>query len=45
MTEQYELPQELRLTRNLIRDFIKNEIVPLEREIPHDSITIPLIRV
>ena len=41
MTEQYELPEELRLTRNLIRDFIKNEIVPLEREIPHDSITIP----
>ncbi|MCL0055731.1 acyl-CoA dehydrogenase family protein [Dehalococcoidia bacterium] len=41
MTERYELPQELRLTRNLVRDFIKKEILPLEQEIPHDSITIP----
>ena len=41
MTERYELPEELRLTRNLVRDFNKNEILPLEREIPHDSITIP----
>ena len=41
MTEKYELPEELRLTRNLVSDFNKNEIIPLEQEIPHDSITIP----
>ena len=41
MTERYELPEELRLTKNLVRDFNRNEIIPLEQEIPHDSITIP----
>ena len=41
MTERYELPEELRLTKNLVRDFNRNEIIPLEQQIPHDSITIP----
>ena len=41
MNERYELPEELRLARNLVRDFNKNEILPLEQAIPHDSITIP----
>ena len=41
MNERYELPEELRLARNLVRDFNKNEILPLEQIIPHDSITIP----
>ena len=41
MTERYELPEELRLTRNLVRDFNRNEIIPLEQKIPHDSITVP----
>ena len=41
MTERYELPEELRLTKNLVKDFNRNEIIPLEQQIPHDSITIP----
>ncbi|MDP6451924.1 MAG: acyl-CoA dehydrogenase family protein [SAR202 cluster bacterium] len=39
--QRYELPQELRMTRNVVRDYISNEIVPREQEMEHDSIFMP----
>ena len=36
--QRYELPQEIRMTRNVVRDYISSEIVPREQEMEHDSI-------
>ena len=39
--ERYQLPEELRMARNLVRDYIKNEIVPLEQDLDQDAISLP----
>ncbi len=39
--ERYQLPEELRMARNLVRDYIRNEIVPLEQELDQDAISLP----
>ena len=39
--QRYQLPEELRMLRDVVRDYVRNEIVPLERELEHDSIFLP----
>ncbi len=39
--QRYELPEELRMARTMAREYIQNEIVPLEQELEHDSIHLP----
>ena len=40
-TERYQLPEQLRMAAGAVRDYVRNEIVPLEQQIPHDSIHLP----
>ena len=39
--ERYQLPEELRMARNLVKDYIQNEIIPLEQELDQDAISLP----
>ena len=39
--QRYELPEELRMARTVVREYIRNEIVPLEQDLEHDSIRLP----
>lgn len=39
--QRYELPEELRMARNVVREYVRNEIVPLEQGLEHDSIHLP----
>ncbi len=39
--ERYQLPEELRMTRNVVRDFIREQIVPLEQDLEQDAIHLP----
>jgi acyl-CoA dehydrogenase len=39
--ERYEVPQELRMARTVVRDYIQNEIVPIEQDLDHDAIDLP----
>ncbi len=40
-THGYELPEELRMTRSMVREYVQNEITPLERELDYDAISLP----
>ena len=37
----YQLPEELKMTQTMVRDYVRNEIIPLEEELEYDAITIP----
>lgn len=37
----YELPQELRMARSAVRDYVQNEIIPLEQTLEYDAISLP----
>ena len=39
--QRYELPEELKMARNLVRDYVRDEIVPLEQELDQDAIDLP----
>ena len=39
--ERYQLPEELRMVRALVRDYVRDEIVPLERDLDQDAIALP----
>ncbi len=36
--ERYEVPEELSMARTVVRDYIQNEIVPIEQDLDHDAI-------
>ena len=33
-TERYQLPEQLKMAAGAVRDYVRNEIVPLEQQIP-----------
>ncbi len=39
--ERYQLPEELRMARNLVSDYVQDEIIPLEQDLDHDAIHLP----
>lgn len=39
--EGYQLPQELRMLQEVVRNFVQREIVPLERELDPEAIELP----
>jgi len=39
--ERYQLPEELRMARNLLKDYIQHEIIPLEQVLDQDAISLP----
>ncbi|MCH7996963.1 MAG: acyl-CoA dehydrogenase family protein [Chloroflexi bacterium] len=39
--ERYELPEELKMASRMVRDYVQKEIIPLEHDLEHDSISIP----
>ena len=39
--ERYQLPEELRMARTMVRDYVQNEIIPLEQELDQDAISLP----
>ena len=39
--ERYELPEELRMARTMVKDYVHNEILPLEQSLDHDAIDMP----
>ena len=39
--ERYELPEELKMIRTLVRDYVRDEIVPREVELDQDAIALP----
>ncbi|MFQ5873786.1 MAG: acyl-CoA dehydrogenase family protein [Dehalococcoidia bacterium] len=39
--EGYQLPQELKMASRTVRDYVRNDIIPLEQDLEHDAISIP----
>ena len=44
-TERYQLPEQLRMAAGAVRDYVRNEIVPLEQQIPPRLHTSPQRRI
>ena len=39
--ERYELPEELKMAKSMVKDYVQNEIIPLEQNLDHDAIALP----